>query len=753
MPWLTLLSSLLLLLAAAVGESQDTPIFPGPWERYIQAPESRRVRPQKVYYTEGTVSAATDSSGVTVLKGQGALVTYEFAQNIAGRLFFEVDSATTSKHQSIGIAFSESPRFIGRRTDGTGDRVEYDLTHFQPLKSGLNSLGQEHVRGAFKYVTLFIPHPRDPKAGQALPHIASLTTKSIAADLSDLTQMDFGTRGGQQPLLPVESVGFKDVWVKYSAFPSHENPRRYTGYFYSNDNLLNRIWYAGAYTLQITTIPPKEGGTLIDLNKVVDHNRAPHGTWYSNFTISNGTSVTTDGAKRDRMVYAGDMTLAAPGIAVSTYDLVSVKNALDTLFEHYYHSSREEGGKGSGMIRLPYAGPPMGFRFEFSDTYHMHALLGVYQYVLYSGDFDYLKHLWWKYVQAIEYSTSKILKHTGLMYVTSGNDWLRPGMGRENIEAQGILLKTLFGSVKLAEWLDEDGYKFKDVKGRDLKQLITLWEGYMAGIKKGVMAPEKLWNGTVGLFCDNPEDRRDIFPQDGNSWAVATGLVTGGIAHRISRELKNRWGTYGAPAVELPNTISPFASGFELQAHTQIGNYQNALDLMRRQWGYMLDGPGFTNSTLVEGFRMDGDIQYPAYWSSTRNSHAHGWSAGPTSVLTDSILGIKLLSPLGKTWSITPQPGDLTHVEGGFQTSLGKFVVNYDKTAEEEVLEVETPEGSFGTLNWGGLVGGMKMEAGGKWRLTKSRDGRIRGGKVGTRLVHQDGPGQGRPQDAGTEEL
>jgi len=30
---------------------------------------------------------------------------------------------------------------------------------------------------------------------------------------------------------------------------------------------------------------------------------------------------------------------------------------------------------------------------------------------------------------------------------------------------------------------------------------------------------------------------------------------------------------------------------------------------MRRQWGYMLDGPGFTNSTLIEGFRMDGDIR------------------------------------------------------------------------------------------------------------------------------------------------
>jgi len=87
-------------------------------------------------------------------------------------------------------------------------------------------------------------------------------------------------------------------------------------------------------------------------------------------------------------------------------------------------------------------------------------------------------------------------------------------MGGENIEAQGILLKTLFGSVKLAEWLGEDGYKFKDVKGRDLKQLIALWEGYMEGIKKGVMASGKLWNEAAGLFCDSPGDRQHVGSKD-----------------------------------------------------------------------------------------------------------------------------------------------------------------------------------------------------------------------------------------------
>lgn len=50
-------------------------------------------------------------------------------------------------------------------------------------------------------------------------------------------------------------------------------------------------------------------------------------------------------------------------------------------------------------------------------------------------------------------------------------------------------------------------------------------------------------------------------------------------------------------------------------------------------------------------------------------------------------------------------------------------------------------------------MGETKMEPGGKWRLTRGKDGKVKGGKVRTSFVHQKGPDQGRPQDTGTEEL
>lgn len=86
-------------------------------------------------------------------------------------------------------------------------------------------------------------------------------------------------------------VLISSVWVNCTAFPSSRNPRAYTGYFESSSDLLNRIWYAGAYTLQLNTIDPSEGSASNGHN---DEN-APAGSWNSNFTVANGSSVIAGG--------------------------------------------------------------------------------------------------------------------------------------------------------------------------------------------------------------------------------------------------------------------------------------------------------------------------------------------------------------------------------------------------------------------------------------------------------------------------
>jgi hypothetical protein len=95
-------------------------------------------------------------------------------------------------------------------------------------------------------------------------------------------------------------------------------------------------------------------------------------TWYNNYTVTNGTSALVDGAKRDRLVWAGDMSIAVPGIVVSTNDLITVRNSLDSLFVLQNTTSGQ----------LPYAGRP--FPSILSFTYHLYTLIGVSDYYIYS---------------------------------------------------------------------------------------------------------------------------------------------------------------------------------------------------------------------------------------------------------------------------------------------------------------------------------------------------------------------------------
>lgn len=572
----------------------------------------------------------------------------------------------------LALTYSESPTYATVDGDATNNQRPTDLPLYFGLRNGTNCAGKDFIRGGYRFLSIRLP--QDPKEDRGFWDTSS---RELVADASKRS-VD-------------AAVSLTDLWVNCTAFPSNPNPRAYTGYFSSSSSVLNRVWYAGAYTLQLSTIVPTEGGASIDYNAIVDGNKSPVDSWYSNFTISNGTSVTTDGAKRDRMVWPGDMSIAAPGIAVSTLDMVSVRNALETLFTHQY-------GDGS----LPYAGPPMGTIHEFSDTYHMHTLLGVYNYVLYSGDLKWLQDHWNRYIVALHVSIAKV-DETGLMHVTSSADWLRPGMGGHNVEATSILYDVLQKSIELASFISDH---------RSEAQPGGLWSKTADKIRAGV---ERLDCPHAGLFADNIEDRKcggsnEVLPQDGNSWLLVAGVLNPSDPRRlnVSRNLRSRWTKYGAPAVEAPNIISPFASSFELQAHCAVGNYDSAVELMELMWGYMLDGPGMTNSTLLEGYRIDGSVGYPAYTYPARNSHCHGWSTGPTMVLLTSILGIKFTAPLGQSYKISPHRTKwLSHVEGGFSTSLGKFTVKLKVMVGKggrraEVLQVLTPTGTSGTVTWGG---------------------------------------------------
>ena len=139
---------------------------------------------------------------------------------------------------------------------------------------------------------------------------------------------------------------------------------------------------------------------------------------------TDGTSVLIDGAKRDRLVWPGDIAISGPSIFVSTNSLDGIRNGIDSLF-----ALQAPDG------RLPWAGTPFTSQdnFPFSFTYHLYSLLDLYYYHLYSGDLAYLQSYWSRYKLALAWSLATI-DSTGLANVTSSNDWLRTGMGGHNVE-------------------------------------------------------------------------------------------------------------------------------------------------------------------------------------------------------------------------------------------------------------------------------------------------------------------------------
>lgn len=211
-------------LASAVSE----------YDEYILAPKSRTLHPVAVYQDKvngtiiGASSLASDSTGSAIFKGISA-VTYDFGVNIGGLVSLTIGNKTDT-NQSIAITYSESSQWIsGIACDATQDSGMDEALWFYPPGPGVVSVDRQHERGGFRYLSLI-----------------HNTTGDI-----EITQ----------------------VTVEFTPSPTTEDLRNYTGFFHSDgkasqhscrksqltvllDELLNRIWYAGAYTIQVRIAPP-----------------------------------------------------------------------------------------------------------------------------------------------------------------------------------------------------------------------------------------------------------------------------------------------------------------------------------------------------------------------------------------------------------------------------------------------------------------------------------------------------------------
>ena len=159
-----------------------------------------------------------------------------------------------------------------------------------------------------------------------------------------------------------------------------------------------------------------------------------------------------------------------------------------------------------------------------------------------------------------------------------------------------------------------------------------------------------------------------------------------------------------------PKGFSTFYGYYMLEALAMAGHYEEAMDIIRKFWGGMLN---MGATTFWEDFDLDwtknagridefvpkgkddihgdfGGYCYVGY----RHSLCHGWASGPTAWLSNHVLGVEILEPGCKKVRISPHLGNLQWAKGTYPTPYGQIKIHHQKMTDGTVKSsIEVPKG------------------------------------------------------------
>ena len=443
-------------------------------------------------------------------------------------------------------------------------------------------------------------------------------------------------------------------------------PNAYRGWFLSSSPLLNRIWYAGSYTTQLDEVPPRSFRTF-------------------SFAASNSMSLVMDGAKRDRKVWAGDLTVEGPTIVSSTDGHAYFRDSLALLMS-YQDSLGDEGGEvePDGPIgTFPMSDDAFGGS-PYSVSYSMDVILGLASYYRAMGDLAFVRNEWQNVTRELAWNRT-LVDSRGLLVTdaTNGRDWdYYDGAKTGAVTAyNAIYVEALRDAAELAKAQSRLG------------EAAT----YQAEADHVTAAINQyLWDPGLGAYMVSDSDP-GAFAQDGNALAILDGIAPTNEVPTILATMHRLWTTPYGPQPFSVNSgnktdISPYVTNLEVQARFSSGDTSGALALIEQLWAHMLQPGPYATGTMWEVVDSDGA---PALGGFT--SLAHGWASGPTPDLSAYVLGIQPRGAGYRTWAVAPQPGPLRWAEGQMPTPYGPIEVHWT-TGPNGVftLDLTSPSGTSG---------------------------------------------------------
>ena len=638
----------------------------GHWRDYVLAPDDRLVRPTEVENVR-VRGGSVDGDPATLLtqdddtiritssgrRADSPLVILDLGKEVSGPAQVRV-TAASGERPELHVCYSESLQYLAQR-------------------GGQNDGQTAHAPGC-DTANIWNGFPGVPYTADTDSHTLPLADAELPALLEDPE-----LRGGYRYLtLFLDGPGWvevDDVAMRFTAAQGQEDLDDYRGHFLSSDHLLNKIWYAGAYTVQINTDRPDtakqwpyaagEGDHADDVVPGADPD----------------TDVIFDGGKRDRIVWQGDLAVQDPVTYVSTYDLPAVENSLSSLAgqqldDGYMPAASQVGPHNAGELRV-YGEYVTWFVSNMAEHYR------------WTGDLAYLQRWWPAMQRAVDWLEAQ-RDDTGLLSMAASGSCGHYGYRNCGHET--------YNNALYARILDQMAGLAADAGSPEAR---TTYADRAEAVRAAVN--DQLWDEQVGAYRLSTEIPT-AFPQDGNAAAVLAGIASPTQAKRAMRYLqRNNWTDIGAltvsqstPNASLPPFHAPLPSWFEVDARlaapgASVLEQQSAFELMHRFWGWMLrQDPG---STFWEHVLPGGDPNLAQF-----SSLAHGWAAGPTVSMTTKVLGVSPTEPGFRRFEVRPHPGSLSWAEGTVPTPHGDVRAAWQRTGRDFRLDASVPSGTVADL-------------------------------------------------------
>jgi len=567
-----------------VGETPEAPPGASPAEQ-LAAESPGRLADCRVADAEALLSAGPKATTVQTAPGRAAVVVIDFGRVVSGypRLRLEGPAGAV-----IDLAYSE--RLVDGRVPiqragpvGTQNADRY------VLREGPQEWERFEWAG-FRYLQLTVRNP--PEAGPLRIRTAS---------------------------------------VNFTSYPVQRRPP--PAGFECSDELLNRLWEAGAYTLQLCMHDGYEDCPSREQRQWV-------GDAYVEMLVD--------------FAAFGDPRLAAK------------------LLRQVAQSQRADG---MTQMATPGDAPRWGI---FITDYCFSWIMTLGEYARYSGDTSLAKELFPAVARALAWF-EPYLDQDGLLNDVPG--WIFIDWAEVDRRGQCTALNALYyASLQHAAVL---------ARLAGAPALALHYRAIARAVRDALNA--RLWDEARGVYVDacveGVQSRR--VSQQANAACIALGLAPRPRWPRMLAYVLDE-SRLKATSTELggPDTASfdeehdvvlaqPFFMHFMHRALAAAGRHHDLLDNLRRRWGAMLEAG---SSTFWE------------HWHG-EESQCHAWSSTPTFDLSTEVLGVRPLAPGFASFAVEPHPAGLDWARGVFPSPAGDITVAWEHGEGSFRLEVEVPSG------------------------------------------------------------